>query len=123
MVDPGRCLLVLSFVLMNATLAIIPARLDLSGRFYEVAAQVIPVLLLAAAVEGRAFRIEGVKDRSARAVTGAALFMIFFGEGVALYVVASGCTSLLTEIQTIFALVSSAGLVFWAALFGPPRSP
>lgn len=95
-----------------------PSPFTVSIRFYEVAAQVIPVLLLAAAIEGRAFRGRPQKR------LGAALGLILLGEMSALMAVAfQARTDELAAFLTLIALVMSAALVVVAALYGPKPRP
>lgn len=108
-----------SWFFLGIGLAFSPMHLE--PAFYETAAQVIPVLLLAAVVEGRAYRLDEMRGRRNRQIVGFSLFLVFFGEGAALYSIATGCSNGLTGITTIVALLNTAGLVFLAALHGPQR--
>jgi hypothetical protein len=58
--------------------------------FYGTAAQVIPVLLLAFVIEGRAYRLVPTMDASTRLLVILTFILLAAGEGVALYDLAGG---------------------------------
>ncbi len=103
--------LVIGFALAIATMGVGARRWHASVEFYATVAQVIPVLLLAAAVEGRMFRSRRNRTRfQARAMRGS-LLLVGVGEASSLAVVARGHDSALLRIGAL------AGIVVVVAAF------
>ena len=88
---PGKALAVIGLpvIAFAATFFIIGTGHASQG-FYETAAQIIPVLLLAFLIEGRAFRIAPTMDTSTRFLVILTLVLLVAGEGVSLYDLAGG---------------------------------
>ena len=88
-------------------------------QFYEVAAQIIPILLLAAAIDKPAFR--GNEGTSfVQAAIGTILTMIVVGEIAALSVIAGAANTFETSSLTIFGLAAAGIVVLALAITGQP---
>jgi hypothetical protein len=79
--------------------------------FYDIAAQVIPVLLLAGAVEIGAFRTPSSVSQVTRLTRTSVLTWAIAGETMALAVVGGAADSDLTALATIWGLIVSAMIV------------
>ncbi len=91
--------------------------------FYAVVAQMIPVLMLVAAVEGRYFREHDEAPPFDRFVKRGFWLAGLVGLGAALAVVARGHDSLILRGSVIYALVLVGVLVSVYAIYGPARTP
>jgi hypothetical protein len=85
-------------------------RIDL--RYYEVVAQVLPVLVLAVAIERRAFALDQFQDRGRRLMATGLVLAMMAGEVAALAAVASRHpTSLLFAITALALVLSGVALL------------
>jgi len=107
------------FVLAVAAMGIDARRWHVSVAFYATVAQVIPVLLLVAAVEGRMFRSRRSDTPFDRRVQRAFLMLVGLGEGSALVAVARGHDTLALRIATLLGLIVVVVIFLDLALDGP----
>lgn len=110
-----------------ATLAVLgvgqsTASLNLRIEFYEAAAQIMPVLILVAAVEGRYFREQSDDDPTDRFIVRVLWFGGLIGLGTALWVVAEGHDTLILRGIVFCSLILLGMLVSVFALIGPAKS-
>jgi len=111
--------LVVGFALAIAMMGVGARHWHVSVEFYATVAQVIPVLLLAAAVEGRMFRSRRNHTRfQARAMRGS-LLLVGIGEASALAVVARGHDSALLRIGSMAGIVVVVAAFIVFTLDGP----
>lgn len=97
-----------------------PAHVRLA--FYSVVAQMIPVLMLVAAVEGRYFRERDDASPFDRFLQRGFWLVGLVGFGSALAVVARGRDSLILRGAVIYAVVLVGVLVSIYAIYGPARA-
>src|ERR1700750_175017 len=84
----------------------------LPGRFYETAAQVLPIFLLVAIVEGRYFAGLGWRTPGDRVVMRGTLALVLAGEVAALVAVAGGADQVIVPGLVVNSLGWSA-LLLW----------
>lgn len=108
------------FLPIPAFLAVVVAvgEAEASPRFFETAAQVIPVLVIAIALENRAFRPEG-PWMPARMYAATTLVIVAWGEYEALRAISAGGEG---DTAVVSGALAAAGVsLISAALFGPNR--
>jgi len=91
--------------------------------FFRSAAEVIPVLVLALALEGRHFDWSASRLPIVRAVNIMALLSLVAGEVAAFAVLSNGRVTRLESGLTTAALLSAAGMLVIMAVAGPARRP
>jgi peptidoglycan/LPS O-acetylase OafA/YrhL len=98
------------------------ASLRIRADFYEMTAQVLPIVMLAVVVEGRFFRGLERRETTGRVVLKTFLFLPILGEAAALVCVAQGHASPLERGTVFTAYVVMLALLCVYAVDGPARS-
>ncbi len=107
-------------VLLSVSLALAPGP-DVSLRYYELVAQILPVFWIVVALESRVFRLHPELGPD-RGVVVLSYVMLVAGEIGSLVAVATECSSnLLLLLTTVISLGTAFAWITGAALFGWPR--
>lgn len=114
-----RILLAAGALLLALGLGLSTSRIHFKLIFYATLAQVLPVLLLVAVVEGRYFRHLDSRESFDRFFLKGLLFIPMLGEATALACLALGHDDLLLRGVTLLALVATGTLLFSYASLGP----
>lgn len=114
----GICSALVMVGIGNATEAI-----HMRVAFYGTVAQIIPVLMLVAAVEGRYFRERKTTRRWIASSSAGFWYLGLIGITASLTVIACGSDSVLLRGAVIYSLLLIGVLVSVYAIYGPSRGP
>lgn len=118
-----RALLTVGALLLAVSLGASTSRIHVKPIFYATVAQVLPVLLLVAVVEGRYFRHLDRRESFDRFFLKGLLLTPIIGETAALVCVALGHDNLALRGFTLLAFVATGTLLFAYATVGPLNDP
>ena len=110
-----------AFVIVSVVANLLPGRPSTDLAFYEAAAQVIPVLVLALAVESRLFRLPRVDDDPRALATILFLILLGGGEVGALTTLANQATDWFSHFAVIASLALTGLLIIIIAMVDPER--
>ncbi|HEU0019226.1 MAG TPA: GNAT family N-acetyltransferase, partial [Thermoleophilaceae bacterium] len=108
---------------MALALGFLTRSAQFSNAFYETVAQVIPVFLLAVAVEQQVFRDDPSADPDIQFGRRALLIVAVIGEAICLAVIAYGDDPLLLRGAVLLTLLGMGAMFVLVAIYGPPSNP